>query len=97
MADHQAPRLRARYRNQGAFRIEMRSWAWGLRGAMVGATTKAVRDDGAPMVEKDQQFVSVTGVIHLHTSIGVSLDVGKRRVFVSQFSYLDFASPLCGR
>ena len=49
------------------------------------------------MVEKDQQFVSVTGVIHLHTSIGVFLDVGKRRVFVSQFSYLDFASPLCGR
>ena len=49
------------------------------------------------MVEKDQQFVSVTGVIHLHTSISVFLDVGERRVFVPQFSYLDFTSPLCGR
>ena len=36
------------------------------------------------MVEQPQQFVSVTGMIHLHTSLGVFLDVGERRVFVPQ-------------
>jgi hypothetical protein len=29
--------------------------------------------------------VPVTGVIHLHTSLGTFLDVGERRIFVPQF------------
>jgi len=36
------------------------------------------------MTEKINDFVSVIGVIHLHTSLGTFLEVGDRRIFVPQ-------------
>jgi hypothetical protein len=37
------------------------------------------------VIEKTNDFVPVTGVIHRHTSLGTFLDVGERRIFVPQF------------
>jgi hypothetical protein len=37
------------------------------------------------MTEKINDFVSVVGVIHLHTSLGTFLDIGERRIFVPEF------------
>jgi len=45
------------------------------------------------VLEDPKQSVSVTGVIHLHTSLGVFLDVGERRIFIPQF----FTSTLLRR
>ena len=58
----------------------------------IASRRKRARDD-ARMVEKPQQFVPVTGVIHLHNALGVFLDVGERRIFVPQF----FTSTLLRR
>jgi hypothetical protein len=37
------------------------------------------------MVEADGAFVPITGVIHLHTALGVFIDLGQRRVFLPNF------------
>jgi hypothetical protein len=34
--------------------------------------------------DKAELFVPVTGVIFLHTALGIFLDVGERRIFVPQ-------------
>jgi hypothetical protein len=41
--------------------------------------------DAAAMAYKADDFVSVTGVIHLHTALGTFVDVRERRVFVPEF------------